>query len=192
MRQPRLRFRFTIGQGMAVIAVLGVIFAVFPMPLAIPAALMMALVYVLPRDPNSRGTPRAASFGCLFGLLGCPVGAFIAMQLLRAVTGRLRGVGDDAIALGAAVGGLLGALTAGVAWHYMSLALAPPRMACQEHRKSPREALRKEIEMVDGLLVFARKQEDEEVRVKLADYKSKLERDLEQLAVEPSGQPEIP
>ena len=188
MSRPRRRFRFTIAQGMAVIAALGVTFAIFPMPLAIAFLVFAGSLLLLRPDPRSRRTPHGASLGCLFGLLGCPAGAIIGVHLAghRVVMDRFSGVGDPT-ALGALLGGLVGALAAGLAGYFVSRALFRGLMNGRAPRNSPREALREEIGLVDGLLRHAREQADEEVTVKLAEYKVKLERDLERLPIAPEA-----
>jgi hypothetical protein len=168
---------------MAAIAGICVIFGVFPMPVAIAFIVFAGGMLLLRRDPRFRRTPDTPSFGCLCAVLGFPVGAVIGFQLASLAVGRMTRVGDY-LAFGAAIGGFLGALAAAAAGHYLSLALFRPLLTGPKPPKTQRDALRENIEVVDGLIKLARQERDEEVGLKLSDYKTKLEQELELLPSE--------
>jgi hypothetical protein len=167
---------------MAVIAVLGVVFALVPMPVAIAIVLLAAYAFLLRR--KTPRVPHGSSLGCLFSLLGCPAGVAIGIRLVRrwAIAGQID-VADITL-VGGLSGGILGVATALVAAHVVSLAILRQWPTPERRSKSPREALRENIDLVDELLLHAREQGDEEVRTKLEDYKVKLKRDFDLLPVD--------
>ena len=87
MVDARRRFRFTIGQGMIVIAALAVVFASMPMPLAID----VAFADNLPRRDRSQSiadstglTLLSEPVGCIFCFFGLlAVGGVLGAWLLR-------------------------------------------------------------------------------------------------------------
>jgi hypothetical protein len=168
-------FRFTIGQGMAVIAALAVIFAFVPMPAAI-FLILITLLLVLHLLVAARRTNRSIpSLGERIGCLSCFAGF-----LGGAIVGVSR-VGWSADYYGLNIGfalccGFLGALIVGIVGHFVALALPrePLPSPSVSYAKTKREAAQAEIELVERLLVQAAKENDEEVRTKLAAYHAGL------------------
>ena len=88
MVATRSAFRFTIGQGMAVIAALAVAFALFPMPIAIILAVLTSCYMLLHRSRapdlvyGRESAIVAESVGCLSSLLGFIGGAILGVRLI--------------------------------------------------------------------------------------------------------------
>ena len=61
MVDPRRRFRFTIGQGMWIIAALAALFAIMPMPMAIDVAFATTCLLAIGGNRLCHRTDRAAS-----------------------------------------------------------------------------------------------------------------------------------
>lgn len=133
--------------------------------------------YEAPRhmDRPRRGPRRERStdVGCVFSLLG-------------GVGGFLLGAEHPAVKFGEAAGlpllaGLLGAFLAGIAGHFIGLAVAePPSLLdpVEAEAEAKREKILAEIAVAQSLLDQAERDGDEEVRDKLAAYKAKLEQKL--------------
>ncbi len=147
-------FRFTIGQGMAVIAALAVLFALFPMPLAIIVAILTSCCVLLNRSraPNlvyARESPiLAQSVGCLCSLLGFIGGAILGVRLI------IPPGADSGLAV-AAIGfwfGLLGAAVAYTAGYLVARGRPKPRSAFPVAADLQADKIRAEIQTTAQLI----------------------------------------
>ena len=168
-------FRFTIGQGMAVIAALAVTFAFVPMPVAIfliLITLLLVLHSLVVAQRTQRSRPNLGeTIGCLSCFAGFLGGAIVGVSLVN----RTAGYSGLHIAV-ALCCGPLGALIAGIVGHIVALTLPrePLPSPSESKAKAKREAAQAEIELVERLLVQAAEENDEEVRTKLAAYHLRL------------------
>ena len=168
-------FRFTIGQGMAVIAALAVTFAFLPMPVAIVLILITLLLVlhslVVARRTNRSIPTLGESIGCLFSFAGFLGGVVVGVSLVS----RTADYGGLHIAVGLCCG-LLGALITGIVGYFVALTLPrePLPSPSVSNAKTKREAAQAEIELVERLLVQAAEENDEEVRTKLTAYHAGL------------------
>lgn len=179
----RRGFRFTIGQGMMVIALLAVAMAMMPMPAAVALAVLTARLLVFGRNQSRNRTRAFSSVGCPLCLLGFLVGAMTGMIWPNTSTDC--GLVVIPFALGF---GLAGSVIAAVAGLAVSLAL--PRRPPSSHDRSESNNeqstridcndTQAELERVEQLLRHARRHDDDVVTAKLRDYKERLENDLQQ------------
>jgi hypothetical protein len=187
MVSARHVFRFTIGQGMAVIAALAVAFAFLPMPAAIVLSLVTLLLVLRSRLLRRRWLPisnpaRGARIGCLSCYLGLLVGATLGVIVVTRYPDAVAVHGGLAV-FAAAVGcGFLGALVAGIIGHLVALSLPIQPLPPPDPTKVKREALRAEIDYLERLLRQPDLESDEEVRTKLTAYEARLRRELENRA----------
>jgi hypothetical protein len=169
-------FRFTIGQGMAVIAALAVTFAFLPMPVAI-FLIFITLLLVLHWLVVARRTQRSSpSLGETIGCLSCFAGFFGG-----AILGDSLGADYSGLSFGVVLcSGFLGASIAGIVGHFVALTLPrePLPSPSVSNAKTKREAAQAEIELVERLLVQAAEENDEEIRTKLAAYHAGLVQSL--------------
>jgi hypothetical protein len=168
----RHAFRFTIGQGMAVIAALAVLFAFLPMPVAIGVA-FLGLWLLVPRRKNVSNPALVRTIGCLCSLLGFFLGAAIGVVTLPfppnpglAVTSVLSSYG------------FIGAIVAGVIGHQVASRRFGRPPSSRDPSSAKRKAVQDEIELVGRLLVLAEEEGDEDVSLKLAAYRARLEQEL--------------
>ncbi len=179
VKTPRV-FRFTIGQGMTVIAALAVAFAIMPMPVAIVAAFLTYSLVVLGRGRPLKPTPLSRSFGCLFsfcGLVGgLVVGSWSDVHLRS--SGR---VGDSELFWIAGVNarGLFGGLTARILGRFLGGKLAGDLESTAVRLDSKRDKTQAQLKLVEHLLRRAHEDGDEEVTSKLAEFRAKLEHELQ-------------
>ena len=156
------RFRFTIGQGMAVIAVLAVLFASLPMPLAIDVAFATTCLVAIGR--NRLLTEPLGCVLCLLGLLAGPA------ALVTWLFGP-RIAGSDSFLFSVFIVSLIaGAL--GTSRLRRPNPVARPFASHQNETQT-------EFELVEHLLRRAHKDGDEVVIAKLTEYRVKLEQRLE-------------
>ena len=182
MSKARDGFRFTIGQGMALIAALAVLFAIFPMPVAVAFALFASAAYVFRHRPHSKPRVLAAPIGCLFFLIGFPAGIVLAAKLLRASVGMGRFVGtSDLTVLAVTVSGSLAAIVAGAVGYFLGAALSGWLFHDDDASKSRLDEVQAELAWVTQVLEQPEASDDAEVSVKLAAYRVKLEHQLEVL-----------
>ena len=175
MVMARHVFRFTIGQSMAVVAALAVIFAILPMRAAVAFALLATLLFVLRRNPRSNPALRE-SIGCLSCIFG-----FLGGVIVGAMWGNPP-AGDSGLPIvaNAFCYGMLGVMVAAIVGHFVALILGGRPSFSADRSEAKHKDERVEIELVERLLVQAEEQNDEAVRMKLAAYKTRLEQELSQ------------
>jgi hypothetical protein len=167
---PRHLFRFTIGQGMASIAALAVIFAFLPMPAAVGLALLMISLVLLRRNQPSHSI-LGETIGCLSCFIGfiAGVGAILCAMLANPISAN-----DGLSIMSAGVRcGIVGAIVAGIVTQLTVLALQC-RTSSPELSEAKHESVQAEIELVKQLLNQGENQSDEEVRRKLEAYQARL------------------
>jgi hypothetical protein len=182
--------RWELVAGIAVIAALAVTFAILPMPVAIALSGLTGCLVLLWLDPISnpyktpghrgpgRPAPRQQPFVraepifwlfCLFGFL---CGAFFGV----------RSVSEEECGLPAiAVGfwsGVVGAIVAGIVCHFVAWGLSVQRSYSHDLAVVQNEKRWAEIESTEQLMAQAEARGEEDVRVKLAEYKARLEDEL--------------
>ena len=177
MVSTRRGFRFTIGQGMMVIAALAVAFAIMPMPVAIIVAFLTSCLVVLGRKRPLRPTPLSKSFGCLFCFCGLAGGMVVGSWFLRHshASGRV----ENTELFWALFCGLFSALTAGIYGQFLGTTLSSHQNSTANALDSKRAKTQAELELVDQLLRRAHEGDDEIVISKLSEYRAKLEHELQ-------------
>ena len=154
--QPRHGIRFTIGQGMLVIALFGVAFAVLPIQVGLVAVPAAILAYIGRKCAGRQKAP-LGSIGCLLCLIGI---------ILGSVTGM---VWIGAMVTAAVISMRLGVFVADIG----RVAAAPQKLL-----ETGNSDARAELVLVEQLLMQARKDGDEFVAEKLRNYKARLKNQL--------------
>jgi hypothetical protein len=179
----RLRdaLRFTLAQIMVWIAILAVIFASVPMPVATIGALLATWFLVTRRGRAIRARSRirrrlTTASACFLGFFGAAlIGAKFAGPPVAGGSNVVRVL--YSVYLGWC--GLHGAAIAGILSHFINLAL-PQAPVFDEERVSDRRRreLVAELGWIDELIASAHADGDDEVRVKLARYRARIEERL--------------
>jgi hypothetical protein len=167
-------FRFTIGQGMTVIAALAVAFAIMPMPLAIDVAFATTCLVAIAHNRSRSSTALtllSEPVGCLFCFLGLlAVGGVIGGWLLR--PGTIADVDPWFIFLISSMAGLFGA------------ARLRRTKATTEARGPDRDGPEAELKRVEHLLRRAHEDGDEVVISKLTAYRTRLVIEMQEAATD--------
>jgi hypothetical protein len=156
------RFRFTIGQGMIVIAVLAVLFASLPMAVAVNVAFAVTCLVAI-----GRNRLLSEPVGCILCLLGLLTGP--AAVVIWLFGPRIAG-SDSFLFVVIAVSSIAGGLGAA--------RLRRPTRSAKRFAPHQNETQR-EFELVEDLLKRARKDGDEVVIAKLSEYRVKLKQRLQ-------------
>ena len=173
MVRTRRLFQFTIGQGMAFVAALAVTFAFLPMPAAFLVACLATTLVALRRNQlsNPAHVETIGCLPCLFSFLG---GAILGTMWETTSPGNS---GPSVIA-GAFGYGLAGSLTAAVFGQLVASMLSERPSHARDSTEARDRELRADIELMETMLVQAGRQKDEEIWMKLAAHKARLEHDL--------------
>jgi hypothetical protein len=177
--QPSLPPKYALAQLLAVVAINAVFFALCPAPEAFLFAIASACILVVYRTSLPRNAPER-SIGCIFALLGfCGGGA---LGVYRS--------SPQECGLAAAVmpvgGSVCGTIVGGILGRFIALALYRRRLRSVDRDQfgdPDQHDLRRqndlaEYEQVGQLMAQAENDGDNEVFMKLAAYRAKLEHDL--------------
>jgi hypothetical protein len=177
--QFTLRPKYALTQLLTVVAINAIFFALCPAPEAFLFAIASACILVVYRTSLPRNAPER-SIGCIFALLGfCGGGA---LGVYRSSPQEC-GLAAAVMPVGCSV---CGAIIAGILGRFIALALYRRRLRSVERnqladpaRDDPRRQNDlAEYEQVGQLMAQAENDGDNEVFMKLAAYRAKLEHDL--------------
>jgi hypothetical protein len=164
-------FRFTIGQGMAIIAVLAVLFAILPMPLAINVAIATACLVAIGRNRLV-----AEPLGCVL----CFVGLLVGVVALEGWFYSLWKPGGETpwgafIIVSLLVGGM------GAMLLRRSVPIGGAFAKFFDEAEAELDETEAELKLVENLLRQAEDDRDEVVILKLTAYRARLAQRLEEL-----------
>jgi hypothetical protein len=172
MENTHRGFRFTISQGMMVIAALAVAFAIMPMPIAINVAFATTCLVAIAHNRSRNSTVLtllSEPVGCLFCFLGLlAVGGVIGGWLVRPAT--ITNLDHWVIFFASLMAGLFGAARL---WRPNATT-----DASDPNRHGPKA----EIKLVEHLLRRAHEDGDELVISKLTEYRTRLAIEMHEAA----------
>jgi hypothetical protein len=177
MANAHLRFRFTIGQGMMVIAALAVAFAIMPLGVAILMSILITCLILLMREriQSRRPIPKYGPDGCTLSFFGMLVAMVTAPSFYKIALASGR-AGDAG--LWALLCCLAAALTGILIVQYLVAKYAIDPNSTANPLDSKRARTQAELERVDHLLKCALEDDDEIVISKLSEYRARLDQEL--------------